>query len=495
MAQSGSEFMTHPAGLLWTGQPVIDMGAVAIALISGAEEPAAVTRQQWKAALSSLAQDYIDGLYRKPSMILLTNNAFENPVFSKDPERRARQIRAAFDKARGEVPASHERCAFFPEQPAVIRAARDQMPLLQGKAQFNFYPHGHAELPLSALALGCILALPVVSPVVSGRFMVVAADDNQLLMRLCERWYMELQRERALLRIDGTVTERKAPRTRLFDALDQVFNKPDGVRRSQDSAGNFGITLYHLSNSGNGPIVDIYTVPPHVNGFLHRARGAKWAPAWNALVRVFWRNTKGALSGEEPNSGDRSTLRNDLYESLPGLPQEARNFVPRFFGRYILNRAGVSTNLKVADLDQWPILELFLREVMHMHPDRIQKIRELADEIAREIKNNDDRQLYRKIMGRASGYQGYTQLRQMIIRATEERLRREKRLLLSLDDYLLVFEEGAEFPRADWMLARDLIRLRCLETLYNEGYDFGRAPELEETGEPEEDEELTESVA
>jgi CRISPR-associated protein Cst1 len=124
---------------------------------------------------------------------------------------------------------------------------------------------------------------------------------------------------------------------------------------------------------------------------------------------------------------------------------------------------------------------------MHMTQERIEKIRTLADELAEEIKVNNDKPLYRQLMGIAGGRDAYAAFRQLLIRATRERLRRDGELLLTLDDYLKVFEEGEEFPHTDWRLARDLIRLRSLEKLYALGY-FEQAPELLEEAVEEEEE-------
>jgi CRISPR-associated protein Cst1 len=471
--------MNESVGLRWTGHPVIDMGvgAVVVAIAAVHDEvnsPEGVTERQWNDLIDTLEQDYLAGLYRKPSMILLTNNSLENP--SATPTTRAIRIRDVFGMCRTNSRTVAENCTYFPERTAATRAARDLIPLVHGRGNINFYPLGGAGLPLSNLALGCVLALPLASPIVSGRLMIVAMDQPDFLLELCDSWRRELDAEFAKLRLaGGDLPERKKARTRLFDKLKELFTE-QGDRRPSTSV-NSGVTLYHLTNSGNGPTVDIHTVPPHVTTFLQRAGSAVFKPIWDAVTRAFWRDAKGRLQGTEPDPDSRKVCANDLFESLARMPDEAPTFVRRFFLGFVRNRVGESDAVRAVDVDVWPLVELFLQEVMHMDKERVEKIRMVADELAREIEGNNDKRLYRQLMGVEGGKDQYAALRQLLIRATRERLRRGGDLLVSMDDFLRIFEEAEEYPRADWRLARDLLRLRCLEELHRKGY-FIDAPEL-----------------
>ncbi len=330
--------------------------------------------------------------------------------------------------------------------------------------------------------------------------MIAGADDPELLLDLCAYWKEELDRELALLRSGGSWKDRKAPRTRLLEALEEVLG-PAQKRRFAATDRLSGVTLYHLSNSGNGPAVDIYTVRPLVNRFLARAEAAAHQGRWKALVRAFWRRPKDgayeqAITPDKKKKAvaplsaeERLQARNDVYELLPALPDEAALFIRRIFLRFALNRVGQRRDFRTEDINIWPLVELFLTELMPtMTQDRIETIRQLAGELAHEIHTNNDRRLYRQLIGLVSGTDGYSAFRALLIRAIRERLRRTNQLLLTFDDYLLLFEEGEGFPRADWRLVRDLVRIRVLEQLHQAGF-FAEAPDLlEETPEGESEE-------
>ncbi len=487
---------TTSVGLRWTGHALIDMGVAAVVLATGNDRPEAVTQDQWVQWMDELERDYLDKLLSTPVDALLFN--FDNIVWKNKPLVRREKLKEKLGLAKN-FAGIGEPCTFFPEKPAVVRAARDLFPMLMGQQQLNFYPNGRSELPISALALGCVLSLPRVAPIVSGRAMIVGADNPELLLDLCEYWKETLDRELALLRAGGTWKNRKAPRTRLLEALEEVFG-PGRTHRFAPSDQLASVTLYHLSNRGLGPSVDIYTVRPLVNRFLVRAEAAAHRPRWKALVRAFWRRPKdGAYEQAIPKGRKKKTApltdderlqaRNDVYELLPALPDEAAGFIRRVFLRFALNRTGQRQDFRTEDIDIWPLVELFLTELMPaMTPERIETIRRLADELAHEIHANNDRRLYRQLMGLVSGIDAYSAFRALLIRAIRERLRRTNQLLLTFDDYLLLFEEGEGFPRADWRLVRDLVRIRVLEQLHQAGF-FAEAPELLEEIPDEETEE------
>ncbi len=124
-------------GPRWTGHALVDMGVAAVVLATGNDRPEEVTQDQWTKWMDALERDYLDGLLRKPCLILFTVNAFENPNWSK-PEEREQKITRTFESARTGVPPLPDPCTFFPEKQAVVRAARDLFPMLMGQQQLNF---------------------------------------------------------------------------------------------------------------------------------------------------------------------------------------------------------------------------------------------------------------------------------------------------------------------------------------------------------------------
>ena len=101
-----------------------------------------------------------------------------------------------------------------------------------------------------------------------------------------------------------------------------------------------------------------------------------------------------------------------------------------------------------------------------MEPERIDNIRELGDALADYVKGQNDKRFFRNFYIT----QRYDYLRNALIKANTEHVRRGNPPFLTFDGYIGVFEEGEELARLDWKLARDLVLIRMVEQLYAAGW-------------------------
>lgn len=161
-----------------------------------------------------------------------------------------------------------------------------------------------------------------------------------------------------------------------------------------------------------------------------------------------------------------------LYEDLFRLPEEA----PRFIRTYFLRRPfrtrwesdprGEYSVLGEAELVSWKLTNLFLEKVMGMEKERIAKIKELGDSCVSYIMDQGDRQFFSKFLLTRK----YADLRVLLIKACVALMKAEKAPLVDFDGYVAVFEEGEDLFRSDWRLARDLVLIRMVERLYEQGW-------------------------
>jgi CRISPR-associated protein Cst1 len=125
-----------------------------------------------------------------------------------------------------------------------------------------------------------------------------------------------------------------------------------------------------------------------------------------------------------------------------------------------------------------------------MERSRVEAIRTLGDRIAGHIVDENDRRFFQGLY-RANQYRV---LRNLLIKASNARLRKGQPPLIGFDEFLLVFEEGEESARVDWALARDLVLIRVIEELHRQEW-FGKQPDvLEALGAEEEEEDRQEAV-
>ncbi|MCI0724869.1 MAG: hypothetical protein L0338_38785 [Acidobacteria bacterium] len=252
------------------------------------------------------------------------------------------------------------------------------------------------------------------------------------------------------------------PLTRTIEALTKI----EAERRSEPSS---SITVYHLSNSGQGPQADIYFLPSSVVRFVERAKAARYAAAWKEVARLAWELPSKPKKGDKGKGGERKPARNYLYEGLFDLPDRAAQFIRVYFLRKATQYTqgpGDPRHSYRGWKDYlpglWDLTRLFLQEVIAMDTERIESIRKLGDTLADEIAGENDRRLW----GRIYRADAYWRARKALIQASQRRLQRGLAPVFSLDEFLEVFEEGEELPRVDWRLAWDLVLIRVIEKLY-----------------------------
>lgn len=114
-----------------------------------------------------------------------------------------------------------------------------------------------------------------------------------------------------------------------------------------------------------------------------------------------------------------------------------------------------------------------------MEQGRINKIKELGETLANYVKAQNDRRFFRSFYIENK----YDHFRIALLKANLNHTRQGNPPLITLDQYLAVFEESEEFPRIDWKLARDLVLIYVIECLYQSEYwqTFVQEVNLEET--------------
>ena len=111
-----------------------------------------------------------------------------------------------------------------------------------------------------------------------------------------------------------------------------------------------------------------------------------------------------------------------------------------------------------------------------MDKARIEHIRTLGDTLADYVRTENDRRFFHTFLTATR----YDHVRNALIKASLARLKRGESPLITFDQFIAIFEEGEELPRFDWSLARDLVLIRMIEQLYQQGWLKSHADILEE---------------
>ena len=463
----------HNPSYFWTHHPLVDMGIAALVTFAGHNTPEELTD-----ADSHKFARYAEDAYFTPELasyltVLFTSN-FINPSFS--PERKKQFVKDSLRIYKVAADLTLPPCTYC-NRPSVRLAHRDLVPMLTGREAVNFFPAGTPGIPLCGNCLLALQALSIGAPMCGGRALVVACDDPNLTVELVRIWQPEIRKRIQLSQQRGEkLPIMSRPLTRTIEALVKI----EAARQDESSS---SITVYHLSNSGQGPQVDIYFLPSSVVGFLQKAKAARYAEAWKELTRQALEIPPKPKKGQLEVTPEPTALRNYLYEDLFSLPDQTGRFIRTYFLRKATRYAqgpadprisypGWRTSVK----GTWELTELFLREVLGMDAQRIEAIRKLGSQIAEEIATESDRRLWWNVYSA----ENYRAVRLTLIRTSERRLKRGESPIVSFDEFLQVFEEGEELPRIDWRLAWDLVLIRVIESLYEQKWFEKNKEVLEE---------------
>ena len=448
----------------WTGHPLTDMGIAILTVFSGKNKPEDITEEDLKSFVEYAEKIYFTKAVSGYLTVLFTSN-FINPSFSREKKRKyASEILKSYEKEPDE---SLPDCVYC-QRRSVQLVYRDLLPMLTGRGMINFFPGGEPGLPVCGYCITAIQALAIGSPKCSGKALIVHSDDHSFVIEFLEEWLPKLKNMIQLSELaNGKMPKISRPRTRMIETIEKM-------RRENDVQSS--VTVYHISNSGQGPGINIYNLPDFVINFVIKTRASRYSESWKQIKRVSWEKTRKDI--DEISEEERYSMSNYLYEDLFGLfdtgldtSRKTRLFVKRYF----LNKA------LDLELSTWELTELFLKEVVALEKSRIDAIKQLGDKLADEIEGNNDKRLWSKLI-RADKPRA---VRNILITQSIKNIKDSKEPVISFDSFLEIFEEGEELARVDWKFAWDLVIIKVIDGLYEKKW-FEKNKEMLEIKENEE---------
>ncbi|MCC7206025.1 MAG: hypothetical protein IT323_01880 [Anaerolineae bacterium] len=494
-----------------TGFVLPDVGILTLTALAGKTNPADVTLDDLDRAADELEDFYSRGVGRSLAAgMVFPNSGFVQPEFDKPQFQHKRKAWAnlvlrghrgldlepaltALGKKeyramalRGVEGSPH--CVFTGE-PAYLRVSRDMLPMLNGRGVLNFGPMGEAGLPVSDVILLAIHAMPLGCVITQGALLAVESDDEALMAAFVRA---NLRENQLFINLAGQNGYEKFPnhsfyKSRLITVLVDALNQQDSYQG--DDYRTPSLNAYHFSNYGTNARVSIYSLPSSTVQFVWEASKDEHRAVWMRIVA-------GSRTEDKPESEElqqkapKLTQRNLIYEDLFELPGNARAFLRTYFLRRPLQKfkRGDPRNgynlFTESDLVSWKLTALFLKRIMNMERTRIEHIRDLGDRLADYIQRYDRKLL--NILYKGGSYRNF---RDVMLRAVKNYARYApagSEPLISLEAYVQIFEEGVEFEKPDWTLARDLLLIRIFEQLHRSGYLSQVAPELQTEDESEE---------
>ena len=480
--------------LRYTGHPLVDVGVATITAFAEKRDPSKVTESDLERFAEFMERVYFGKRWAGMMSISFMNSPYTQPKIGQEKKEGHRQ--AFIYGFRAGPPAGDRRCTFCGQLTAT-RAFRQHVPLLTGEEVVNFFPWGQAGLPVCGICALAVQAFLLGSVKCGGRALFVHSDDNVLTLEFARRFLTENRRFLTL----GAVTEEEEkaqnlrhPRTYFVARLREIEQER---QEAEEAERPHSVTVYHLTNYGTNPDVDIYHLPCQVLTFVRRVSRAPHGYLWQQIERRAWelavektksKRTTLAAGDLLQHREEPGRVRNYLYEDLFDLPRNAARFVRTYFLRRAYSsrfeedpRRHYSLQREL-ELVSWTLAEIFLKEVMNMDKYRIETIKQVADRLAECIQGDNNRKLFRALWMSSR----YGDLRLALVRESIRRTQSGKEPLLTFDEFVTIFEFGEDSQRPDWNLARDLVLIRVIEQLYQNGW-FDKHRDLiaeEEVAEP-----------
>ena len=159
--------------------------------------------------------------------------------------------------------------------------------------------------------------------------------------------------------------------------------------------------VYSFTNNNQYPDIEIFYIPSPVFKFLCSAEQNPYKDAWYEIVRIGY--VKGKFEA------DYKKQKNLVYEYL----LEDRSIRSFFLSRRYQKHRG-----------NWELYSLYLQKVRNMKPERIDKIKEVGDLIAKSIRKSGKRGKSR--LRDFADANTYAECRSILLRIFEDRIYRHK---------------------------------------------------------------------
>lgn len=473
----------------YTGHPFVDVGIATIAAYCG--KPVDELSDDDLARVAEyIEQNYVRAPLRGHLTMAFTSNGwFIQDAFNPDKPDLSAEKRADRRAARDHWATNHLRqwqneeasgeVCVFTGLPAASRElsgklapgriGRNQMPLLQGDDAINFFTGGRPGLPISALALLALQFMPMGCAKCGVGLLAVHSDNPKVTEAFAKRFWD--QNNAAVLQAQNAGADKlpsanRSLKTLLVETLTDIEQQRLHTERRTGQASS--ITAYNFNN-GKSPQLAIHHLPLQISDFVRTALTATYVHTWRQIVQRGWQREQ-VKTDRKGNVTERIAPRyNYLYEDLFTLPHNAARFVRRYFlrvpqpTRVEEDPRNTYSPASEQDLISWPLVELFLKKVMIMDQERIERIRILGDKLADYTRNQGGKRFFRVFFTEQNTGHFITLLSKTNIAYVKFTKGRDT--LFDLESYVEVFMDGEEVMRADWRLARDLVVIRMVEQL------------------------------
>lgn len=436
-----------------TGDPFADVGGYALKEFAKRYSDLDILEIIMKAT-----DIYVDSWKGKINPFFL-NSKITQPAFSL--ERKKEETKKYFEgllteETFGELGV----CRIAGNKTKLFPAGRDNTVLSGSGTLVNYH---HAFQPGIMLSKEVIIRyhfLPLGCELLMGRIAVIHCNNSEITelfaTECCNRNLNALGRGVS----DGVLKSKsRSPGTALFRFIDGVVEKIK--QYSDEISGHYAISLYHFTNFGASPDVEIYTLPFEVFRFYRTIqKNYTVKKQWNTFVAGYYTNSDYKTAKyDETKDAYLYSDKNDLVSISENDFRYWRN---RIYEKLINYQSIVSNLLRYARKHElsWELVKIYQLNIRKMKKETLEKIDQMAEFI---LSSNDEHDI-KKVIQKLDNVKNSYLLRRFVLKDVVSKYYNEGN-----SEAIVTVEDYAEYLFPDtnsWQETRDVLLISLYQKLH-----------------------------
>jgi CRISPR-associated protein Cst1 len=429
-----------------TGDPFADAGGFAIEYLSEKFPEKDILQ-----LIDYITKIYVEKWGGKLNAFFL-NSKITQPAFQGS--RKTEETLKYFDALVNETePSEVGYCRLTGRETKLFFGGRDNSIMTGSGTLINFHHFFQKGISLSKEALIRIHFVPFACQQLQGKISLMQSSNEKLSML-----FVKLTIERNLHEIGVGLSEGVAksdfnkPANAIFDFVDYTLSQLQDFR---DGSTLPSLTLYHFTNFGASPEIQLYQLPAKVFLFYRTCLQPKFKDDWQKFVRSHYFDAQ--------HKGAKYNLQTEKFEYAKSKETEIidQNDYKQWFNR-ILNKLLIDENIRTEFL-RWSrkhpfnfeIVSIYQQNIIDMKKETINKIKELAAFLVRE----EDADKIKKRIKALDGAKNASNLRRFILKDV---VAMSEKPIVTVDDYVnYLFPDGQY-----WAEIRDILLIAIYQELH-----------------------------
>jgi len=443
------EWLTRP-----TGDPFADAGGFAIEYLSEK-----LPEMDILELIDYITKIYVEKWAGKLNAFFL-NSKITQPAF-QGPRKIEETVKYFKALVKETEPSEIGYCRITGRETKLFFAGRDNSIMTGSGTLINFHHFFQKGISLSKEALIRIHFVPFACQQLKGKISLMQSS-NETLSKLFVRMTIERNLHEIAVGLSEGVakSDYNKPANAIFDFVDSAL-----ARLAEFREGNIlpSLTLYHFTNFGASPEIQLYQLPAKVFLFYRTCLQPRFKEDWQKFVRSHYNDGQ--------HKGAKYNLQSGKFELVKSKETVVIEFddYKKWFNR-ILNKLLTDENIRPEILHwsrkhpfNFEIVSIYQQNIIGMKKETIGKIKELAAFLVREEVADKIKKRIRAL----DGAKNASALRRFILKdvVAANYVAMNENPIVTVDDYVnYLFPDGTY-----WSEIRDILLIAIYQELHEKG--------------------------